>query len=230
VSRPDPWRRPGSTARDNNGGTNGGGILPPAGKPVWYRRRGVLVGAVVVVILAVTVISDLPQHTSIASQVSDETTVINEINADASSCIYAVQEAFGFYHDEAAGTLTASDRSKLPRLLSDDEGACSFTNEFVVDLSGIEVPGGAAGRDIGDVVSTVTLWVTSDALAAVNAIIGLTNHPGGAAQLADLAQAERLLASDRSTVASEIRAADKALDGADLPGPGLPSLPLPVHN
>ena len=82
MSRPDPWRRPGSTARDNNGGTNGGGILPPAGKPVWYRRRGVLVGAVVVVILAVTVISDLPQHTSIASQVSDETTVINEINAD----------------------------------------------------------------------------------------------------------------------------------------------------
>ncbi|MFZ0173815.1 MAG: hypothetical protein WAL04_19180 [Acidimicrobiales bacterium] len=208
-------------------GAAGSGDLPSP-KPAWYRRRAAVVGAVVAVVLAVTVVSDLPQHTSIAQQISDETTVIGEIKTDASSCIFAVKEAFGFYSDERNGTLTASDRTTLPGLLASDQAACSFTNEDVYDLSNIEVPGGAAGRDMGEVVNSVTLWVTSDALAAITAIISLTTQPTNAAQLRALAKAERYLASDRTAVASEIHSADVALDGANLLGPGLPSLPLPA--
>jgi hypothetical protein len=206
----------------------GGKVDSERPKLPWYRRRAALVGAVVTVVLAVTVISDLPQHTPIAEQISDETTVISEINADASSCVYAVKEAFGFYSDETRGSLTASDRARLPTLLADDQGACSFTNESIFDLSNIEVPGSAAGRAIGAVVNTVTLWVTSDALGAIDAIMSLTKEPANAADLGELAKSERFLASDRATVRSEILTADKDLHGANLTGPGLPVLPLPA--
>ena len=81
---------------------------------------------------------------------------------------------------------------------------------------------------MGEVVNSVTLWVTSDALAAITAIISLTTQPTNAAQLRALAKAARYLASDRTAVASEIHSADVALDGANLLGPGLPSLPLPA--
>jgi hypothetical protein len=113
-------------------------------------------------------------------------------------------------------------------LLRDDQASCSFTSEYIYDLSGIEVPGTTAGRDIGGLVSTLTLWVTSDALAAINAIMVLTTDPADATQIAALDRSERMLASDRSTVNSELRAAETALDGAKLPGPNLPSLPIPA--
>jgi hypothetical protein len=81
---------------------------------------------------------------------------------------------------------------------------------------------------VGGLVSTVTLWVTSDALAAIDAIIDLTTDPTNATQVAALGKAERLLASDRASVDAELHAADGALGGAHLPSPGLPTLPSPV--
>lgn len=199
-----------------------------AAKPVWYRRRAVLVGGAVAAILAFTVISDLPQHTAIAQQVSEETTVIGEIHADASSCLYAVQEAFKFYGEERQGALSSAQRAVVPGLLADDQNACSFLSTSIFDLSNIEVPGTAAGREIGDVVSTVTLWATSDALAAVEAIQRLWANDTDPSALASLAKAEHQLASDRAAVISELTAADHVLDNAHLPGPGLPILPDPA--
>jgi hypothetical protein len=201
---------------------------PAAAKPPWYRRRAILVSLGVVIVLAITVITDLPTHTSIAAQVSEETTVLNEVKSDAAPCVTAVGEAFGFYADVTKGSLTPSEQASLPRLLQDDQASCSFTSEYVYDLSGIEVPGTAAGRDVGGLVSTVTLWVTSDALAAIDAIIDLTTDPTNATQVAALGKAERLLASDRASVDAELHAADGALGGAHLPSPGLPTLPSPV--
>ena len=196
-------------------------------KPSWYRRRAVLVGCGVAAILAVTVISDLPQHTAIPQQISQENTVIAEIRTDAASCVYAVQEAFRFYGEEGRGAL--SDRAAVPALLRDDQGACSYTSESIFDLSNIEVPGTAAGREIGAVVNSVTLWVTSDALAAIEAIQTLTTDGANAQALQSLVKAEHLLASDRAAVASELAGADRALDGAHLQGPGLASLPMSTN-
>ncbi len=199
---------------------------PQGGKPVWYRRRALLVGAAVAVIAAITVLTDLPEHTSLADQVSEESTVINAIDGDSAPCIYAAKEAFGFYADMRSGSLTSSERSRIPGLLSNDEGACSFTSEYVYDLSGIEVPGTAAGRDVGNALNSVTLWITSDALAAIQAIIGLTNSPADANDLASLAKSDRYLSSDRKAADADIADAERALGGAKLPGLGLPSFPL----
>jgi hypothetical protein len=200
--------------------------LPPLQR-AWYRRRAVVVGAAVAIVLAITVVSDLPQHTSVPQQIQQETTVIQAIHNDANSCLYAASEAFHFYDEETKGTLSSANRADLPGFLTDDQGACSFTNNSIFDLSNIEVPGSAAGNDIGEVVNTVTLWVTSDALAAIEAIMTLTKDPTNTAALSALSSAERLLASDRRAVTHEIGAADKALGGASLPGIGLPSLPAP---
>jgi hypothetical protein len=200
--------------------------LPPL-KRAWYRRRAVVVGAAVAIIVAITVVSDLPQNTSLAQQVQQNTTVLHEIHDDAASCLYAVSEAFNFYGEASNGSLSASDRAELPGLLTDDQGACSLTNNSIYDLSDIEVPGGSAGHDLGEVVNTLNLWVTSDALAAIEAIMTLTRDPTNAAALSELSSAERLLASDRRAVENEIDAADTSLGGANLPGLGLPSLPVP---
>jgi hypothetical protein len=210
-------------------GDRGGSSSPPlaAPKPPWYRRRAPLVGAAVVAILAFVVISDLPLNASVSQQASQEATVITAIRSDDAGCVFALQQAYSFYDDVRAGTLPASDGAEMSSELADDEGACSFTSESIYDLSGVEVPGGAAGRDVGNMVNTVTLWVTSDALAAIIAIEKLTTDPRNPSALNALAKAERLLASDRATASSELAAADHVLGGAHLQGPGLPSLPVP---
>jgi len=196
-------------------------------RPAWYKHRSLVVAVVVAVILGVTIVSDLPQHTSRSQQIQEEATVVGEIQTYAAECIAAVKEAFGFYSDQQAGSLTASDRAAVPALLDEDQAACSFTSEYVYDLANIEVPGSAAGRDLGDVVAVVTLWVTSDALQAIDAITALMNAPRSSGQLRALAAAERLLASDRAKAGGDIAAADRALGGASLPSLGLPSLPVP---
>lgn len=192
----------------------------------WYRRRAVIVTAVVVAVLAVTVVTDLPHPSSLAQQAADESTVIGEINSDASPCTFAVNESFTIYREETGGSLSASDRSQVPGLLSDDQAACSFTDESIFDLSSIEVPGSAAGRDIGEMVVTVTDWASSDAVAAIQEIETLSGDPHDASALGALAHDERLLAADRAAAMSELAAADRVL-GAKLPAPALPSLPDP---
>jgi hypothetical protein len=192
----------------------------------WYRRRGVIVSGAVAAVLAVTVITDLPHPTSLAQQASDESTVIGEINADASPCTFAVSESFTIWRDETNGSVTPSDQARVPGLLADDQAACSFTDESIFDLSSIEVPGSAAGRDIGEMVVTVTDWASSDGVAAIQQIETLAGDPHDATALAALAHDEQLLASDRAEAMSELTAADTVL-GAKLPPPALPVLPDP---
>lgn len=199
---------------------------PP--RPVWYRRRAVLVTGAVALVVGFTVLSDLPESTPIPQQVQQETAVIQEIHTDADDCIVAIQESFTLYHDELSGKLSSSDKGQIPTMLGQDQGACSFTNSSIYDLANIEVPGSAAGRHIGDAVNTVTVWVSGPALSAIEAIQTLTGSPGDATAQATLISAERGLAADRAKVTTEIEAADRVLDGAHLPYPGLPSLPQPA--
>jgi hypothetical protein len=220
--------------------TQGGSTLPaaggepgirsdgvaPSGVP-WYRRRAVVVGAVVAVVLAITVVTDLPHPTSRPQEIADESTVIGEINTDASPCTFAVKESFSIYGDVTAGTLSASNRAEIPGLLADDQSACSFTDSSIFDLSNIEVPGSAAGRDIGDMVLTVTDWASSDAVAAIQQIETLAGDPGNGKARSALGADEKLLASDRASAMKELQAADQVLD-AHLPAPALPVLPVPA--
>ncbi len=201
------------------------GIQEPDGGP-WYRRRNVLLAACVVVILAITVITDLPSHASRASNIASAAALIKEVNSDISPCVFAAGEAFTIYADQTHNSLTASDRASVPALLNDDQTACSFTNDSIFSLSEIDVPGSAAGKQLGDVVNSVTLWATSDALGAIDAIQTLSTDPGDNAALGALVKSRRMMASDRAAADASVVAVDSMLNTkiVDL---NLPEIPAP---
>ena len=116
-----------------------------------------------VVVLAVTVITDLPEHSSLSSQISDDRAIVDEVDSDVGPCAYAAGESFTIYRDQETHTLTEADAAKVPGLLRDDQSACSFTNDTIYELSSdIEVPGTSSGKPLEQMVGTVTLWATSD--------------------------------------------------------------------
>ena len=203
----------------------GEGIIPDKAPPTrWYKKRAVLVSSAVLVVAAITVISDLPVHSSRASDIAAGQSVMSEINTDVASCAYAVKESFTIHADQVAGSLSSSDRHQAPSLLRDDLDACSFTDDSIFELSNIEVPGSAAGKRLGDVVNSVTLWATSDAIGAISDLATLLNHPDNQQALRDLGTRERALASDRADAFADISAADQILS-AQLTVPALPALP-----
>jgi hypothetical protein len=196
-------------------------------KPPWYRRRATLVGVAVVVIAAITVVTDLPVHTSRASDISSEQGVMSELNPDLAPCALAVHEALEIWGDQSAHTLSAKDQAESASLLRDDQNACSFTNESIFDLSNIEVPGSPAGKDMGDLVATSVLWTTSDALKAIEAVQTLMVDGQNQSARASLAKAEDALAADRAAGLRELARADHVLN-TTLPRPDLPALPTPT--
>jgi hypothetical protein len=196
-------------------------------KRPFFKRRSVIVGAVVIVILAVTAVTDLPSHATTASQISEDTAIMKEVDADLAPCAYAASESFMIWKDQQDHTLTPSDVSRVPGLLRDDQVACSFTSDSIYDLtSNVEVPQTSSGKPLGEMVGTVTLWATSDALSAIEAIQTLTSDPGNDAALKQLRKEEPILASDRSQAEAQLNAADKVL-AAKLPALNLPALPDP---
>jgi len=204
-------------------GTGSDGTLPPG---PWYKRRTFIVGAVVVAVLAVTVVTDLPQHASRGIQISTDTTVMQQVNQYLSPCAYAVNETFTIFQEHTDHQLTASDEATAPGLLRDDQVACSLTDESMFNLGNVEVPGSAAGKQLQQLVGTVTLWATSDALAAIEAIQTLWTDPSNASARQQLSKAERTLTSDRKAALANLATADHVLD-AHLPVLKMPQLPTP---
>jgi hypothetical protein len=198
------------------------GPEPGEGGQTWYRRRSVLVAALVMVVLVVTVVIDLPQHASRSAQISSDSSVIRQVSADVGPCAYAVAEVFTIYGDKLSSRLTPSDAARAPSLLRDDQNACSFTDQSIFNLANIEVPGSAAGRHLQELVSTVTLWATSDGLAAIEAVQSLFSHPSDGAARRQLAMATSELTHDRLQAMAEIAAANHVLR-ARLPALRLPS-------
>lgn len=189
-----------------------------------------IVTAVVVVILAVTALTDLPSHATKASQTSEDTAIMKEVVSDIAPCAYAVNESFTIWKDTESHTLSSSDIARVPGLLRDDQTACSFTSEAIYDLtSNIEVPQTTSGKPLGQMVGTVTLWATSDALSAIESIQTLTSDPGNAAALKQLQKEEPILASDRAQAEAQLNATDKILS-TKLPALNLPVLPDSSHS
>jgi hypothetical protein len=207
-----------------------GDANPEKAKPPLFKRRSVIVTAVVVVILAVTALTDLPSHATRASQVSEDTAIMKEVVSDLAPCAYAVNESFTIWKDTQSHTLSSSDTSRVPGLLRDDQTACSFTSESIYDLtSNIEVPQTTSGKPLGEMVGTVTLWATSDALSAIESIQTLTSDPDNTAALKQLQKEEPILASDRAQAEAQLNATDKVLS-TKLPALNLPVLPDPSHS
>ncbi|MGO8863559.1 MAG: hypothetical protein ACLQRH_22780 [Acidimicrobiales bacterium] len=179
---------------------------------IWHRHRGLLVGLTVFVVLLITVLTDLPVGTSRTDDISAERSVMSEVNTDLAPCALGTQQAIGIWRLQAAHELTPAERSPTPGLLNDDQSACSFTSEEIFDLVNMEVPGTPAGKHLGQVISTATLWTTSDALRAIEDVQTLMNDPNNASVLHNLSAAEKQLAADRRSALAEEDAADRTLD------------------
>jgi hypothetical protein len=182
-----------------------------------------VIGLAVALIVLITILSDLPVGTSRASDISAERSVMSEVNTDLAPCAYAIHQAIGIWNLQAAHQLTTADRAPTPGLLSDDQSACSFTNEDIFDLTNVQVPQTTAGKQLGQMVATATLWTTSDALRAIEDVQTLMNDPGNAAALRSLSAAESQLAADRGTALAQEEAANRALD-THLPPVDLPAV------
>ncbi len=203
------------------------GSAPPAPKaPLWQRHRGLVITAAIAATVAVTILTDLPVHTSRASDVAAEQSLMREVNGDLSPCGYAVRQAVGIWTLQDAGRLTSARRAPTPGILSDDQSACSLTNQGVYDLSGLEVPGTAAGKHLGEMVATTLLWTTSDALRVIEDVQALMGDPADAKVRRDLSKEESMLAADRRTALAQEGAADASL-GTRLPRVDLPVVPQP---
>jgi hypothetical protein len=181
-------------------------------QPIWQRHRRAAIAVAVAVIAAITVITDLPTATSRASDIAAERSVMSEVNSDLQPCAYAIRQALGIWALQAHHQLSAGDRAPTPGLLSEDQSACSFTSQSIYDLTtNIQVPSTTAGKDLGDLVATATLWTTSDALRAIEDVQTLMNDSNDAAALRNLSKEESVLASDRRTALAEENAADRVL-------------------
>ena len=196
--------------------------------PIWQRQRGLMIALAVFAVLLVTVLTDLPVGTSRADDINAERSVMSEVNADLGPCALAVNQAVGIWDLQAAHRLTAADRAPTPGLLSDDQAACSFTNEDIYDLANVQVPGTPAGKHLGQMVATATLWTTSDALRAIEDVQTLMNDPGDGPALRSLATERARLAADRASAVADEQAADQALD-TRLPPVDLPTVNGQVH-
>ena len=193
-------------------------------EPIWQRHRRLAIAAAVLVIALITVLTDLPTSTSRASDIAAERSVMSEVNSDLQPCAYAVRQAVGIWALQAHHQLSAAERAPTPGLLSDDQSACSFTNQGVYDLSNVQVPGTPAGKKLGQLLAVALLWTTSDSLRAIEDVQTLMNRPDDAAAVRDLSREEAQLASDRRNALADENAADRDL-GIHLQPVNLPPVP-----
>ena len=204
------------------------GVPVPDEPVVWYKRTWLIVVVAIVVVIGASVLIDLPRPISNAEDIASQTASLKEINTDLAPCSYAITETFLIHHDQVAGTLTPADRLSAPKMLTDDQTACSFTSGSIFDLTNnVQVQDTAAGKFVDRMLSVATTWSTSEALAAVEDIQALYLQPGNTAKQRDLVTQEKLLASDRAQAFYDIQQADAVLH-THLPEPNLPALTTPT--
>jgi hypothetical protein len=202
------------------------GSSPEANALIWYKRPRFLIALAVVVVLAVSVITDLPQHITKAQDAAEQNDSIHQINTDTAPCVFAVQQSFSFYQEHVTGQMSAAHLKQVPALLVGDQTACSFASGGIYDLTNnIQVNDTAAGKHIDRMLSVIVTWATSDALAAIEDIQYLFVHPGNATKIARLAKREAFLAEEKVKIDGDFRAAEKVL-GLTLKVPKIPSLPV----
>jgi len=180
----------------------------------------------IAIVIAAAAVTDLPTHESLASQTTSGAALLTEVNNDVAPCAFSLKEVNTIYRDQLAGTLSASDLSRVPSLLQDDAAACSFTSDNINDLADIEEPGTGAGRYLSQVVSLAQTWTTSDALGAVDDLIALEANPHDQTAARDLATRQIYLTSDRHGALAALTDADNYLHGT-LPALQIPAVSLP---
>lgn len=209
---------PPAQPKSTGGGTNP--FAPPTSRPSFWKRKGALITGVVALLIAVSVVTDLPQSPSPASKRSDVIATIKEVSTDVAGCNAALGEAFTIYHQQAAGILTRAHRSEAPAILADDANGCSYTSQSIVDLASIDISQAGIGKTLNHLAGHALNWTDPDGLTAIYDISTLLHHPHQARARRDLAHQVALLTADRN---AEL-AAEHSL--AAQVGGGLPSIGL----
>ncbi|HEV3267115.1 MAG TPA: hypothetical protein VGZ68_01795 [Acidimicrobiales bacterium] len=194
-------------------------------KAVLYKRPWFLITVAVVVVLALSVLSDLPQHITKKEDAASQNATLKQINGDIQPCAFAVSESFNFYNRLVAGTLKSSELSQIPPLLIGDQTACSFASQPIYDLTNnIQPRETAAGKDVDKVLRVAQQWMTNSALAAIEDIQYLFKNSGASLKIADLTKQEAKLAQTRQRALSDVHAAETDL-GITLVHLKIPVLP-----
>lgn len=197
-------------------------------KVIWYRRPWVLITFVLVVVVGVSVVTDLPHPLAASQDAAAQDAAMKQINTDVAPCAYAVKEAFRFYRDALAGTLSAGRMKIINTYLPNDQTVCSFASAGMSDLTNnLQVLDTTAGKNIDKLLLVAVTWMDSDANSAIVDVEYLIKHPGDAAKLADLRLREQYLANDRAKALTLLDRASSIL-GFPITPLDLPSLaPLP---
>jgi hypothetical protein len=204
-----------------------GDPFAPAPRRPWYRRRVFLIVSAVVVIIAITVITDLPTSSSRDNNISNARSVIAEVASDVQPCNYGLGESLIFYNDVTSGHITAQHRAQIPGLISQDLEACSYSNAGIDDLADVNGAASKIGSLLNSLADHSLLWCDPDGLSAIGAMTTLINDPGNAAATSKLARAEKLLASDRAIVYSDIATITKDLGTSMHSTLTLKKIPIP---
>lgn len=194
-------------------------------KAVWYRRPWFLATVSLILIVAISVIVDLPRRITTNQDAASQNASIREMNTDLAECTFGVKESFQIYNLFARGKLTSSDLAQVPKLLNDDETACSFASEPIYDLTNnLQVQDTTAGRHIDRLKNDVQTWMTDYALASIRDIQYLFKHPGDPSTLRHLGEQELELGAQRALALADEAKADNVLK---LPH-GLVAIKIPI--
>jgi hypothetical protein len=191
----------------------------------WHKSGAWLVSAVMVAIVAAIVVLDLPGHPSRSRQIAADVKVVSQVNQDVAPCSNAVGESFTVYLELSSRSLSPSKAQEVPALLQDSQVACSVRGDGTYQLSTIDVPGSASGRDLAQLVRTVTVWATSDAVGAIGQIQALDADPSNTTARQLLVHDAQLLAHDQQRANDELGAAG-ALLNTQLPALRLTQPPV----
>ena len=91
------------TTEGDDGAAGSGGARGPGGggrakRARWYKRRAWLVSVTLVAVVGVTVLTDLPQHTSRSGQISDDSGVMTQVNKIIEGWVRARPEQWLWLH------------------------------------------------------------------------------------------------------------------------------------
>lgn len=194
-------------------------------KAAWFKRPWFLITVGVILISAVSIITDITNPLTNSQDVATQNGTIKHINSDTQACAYATTQSFQFYNDFVGGNLSSAEFSQASRYLVEDAVACSFASEPIYDLTNnIQPLETAAGKNINLMLVVSRTWMTDYALASIDDIQYLFQHPGTVSKIHTLTLLEADLTSERALAFKDVDAADRIL-GATLAKPAIPILP-----
>lgn len=192
----------------------------------------ILAALVAVAAVAAITVADLPTRSTPAYRAHALAGYVAGIEGDVAECSAGVSDAVR----AATGALRGAPDASVGMagtLTQHAIAACSFTNNGVVDLAGLQPPPGTASPVTDAIAPSVARWVFPTAFTMLQALATVLDHPAARAPRRRFAAEVRLLQADRRRVEDLVGRAERAPRAAAspfrlvslqplLPGGGLP--------